>query len=150
MIDLAQNLLKIRKELGLNQTEMAKKFGIAQRTWSSYETGRSDPPMSILFKLAEEGFQIEGLTTGAANKVLNDVSRTTGLSKDEIVHQRLEQLKDLPSDTPISELPKAKYITADDITAKRNANAKAAIAMLETAIKTMEAAVKLLRENVEE
>lgn len=109
MIDLAQNLLIIRKKMGLNQTEMAKKFGIAQRTWSSYETGRSKPTMEILFKLAEEGYTIQGLSDGSANKVLKEQEEETGLPKEEIIKRAFDQRKIFDKETPIDELPSVDY-----------------------------------------
>ena len=109
MIDLAQNLLVIRKKMGLNQTEMAKKFGIAQRTWSSYETGRSKPTMEILFKLAEEGYTIQGLSDGSANKVLKEQEEETGLPKEEIIKRAFDQRKIFDKETPIDELPSVDY-----------------------------------------
>jgi len=109
LIDLAQNLLIIRKKMGLNQTEMAKKFGIAQRTWSSYETGRSKPTMEILFKLAEEGYTIQGLSDGSANKVLKEQEEETGLPKEEIIKRAFDQRKIFDKETPIDELPSVDY-----------------------------------------
>ena len=109
MIDLARNLLIIRKKMGLNQTEMAKKFGIAQRTWSSYETGRSKPTMEILFKLAEEGYTIQGLSDGSANKVLKEQEEETGLPKEEIIKRAFDQRKIFDKETPIDELPSVDY-----------------------------------------
>lgn len=93
--------------MGLNQTEMAKKYGLAQRTWSSYETGRSNPPMEILFKLAEEGYTIQGLSEGAASDAIQNIKKETGLSEAEIHTQRFNQLRDLPPDT--EELPDPEY-----------------------------------------
>lgn len=93
--------------MGLNQTEMAKKYGLAQRTWSSYETGRSNPPMEILFKLAEEGYTIQGLSEGAASDTIQNIKKETGLSEAEIHTQRFNQLRDLPPDT--EELPAPEY-----------------------------------------
>ena len=109
MINLAQNLLAIRKKMGLNQTEMAKKFGIAQRTWSSYETGRSKPTMEILFKLAEEGYTVQGLSDGSANKVLKEQEEETGLPKEEIIKRAFDQRKIFDKETPIDELPSVDY-----------------------------------------
>mgnify|MGYP004522872731 CR=1 FL=1 len=113
MIDLAQNLLEIRKKMGLNQTEMAKKFGIAQRTWSSYETGRSNPPMEILFKLEEEGYTISGISDGVANDAIKEVAKKTGLSEEEVKKQAIEHLHKLAEsyslDTPVDELPKPEF-----------------------------------------
>lgn len=66
MLNIAEKMRFIRKSMGLNQTEMAKKVDLSQRTWSSYETGRSNPPLKVLMKLAEMGYTIPGLTTGSA------------------------------------------------------------------------------------
>jgi phage repressor protein C with HTH and peptisase S24 domain len=69
MLDLANELKKIRAASGLSQQEWAKKIGIPQKTWSNYENGRTPPKMGILFALAEKGYTIPGLTTGLAEEV---------------------------------------------------------------------------------
>ena len=106
MKDLAQELLKIRKSLGLNQTEMAKKFNLAQRTWSSYETGRSDPPMEVLFKLADEGFTIDGLSKGVVSEM-----KEQGLVSDSDINERLAQAAAFPKDMNAKDLPPLTKIT---------------------------------------
>ena len=106
MKDLAQELLKIRKSLGLNQTEMAKKFNLAQRTWSSYETGRSDPPMEVLFKLADEGFTIDGLSKGVVSEM-----KEQGIVSDSDINERLAQAAAFPKDMNAKDLPPLTKIT---------------------------------------
>ena len=44
---------EIREDLGLNQTEVAKKIGITQRNYSYIETGRTMLTEDILVKLAD-------------------------------------------------------------------------------------------------
>lgn len=198
MENLAQELTKIRKSMGLNQTEMAKKFGLAQRTWSSYETGRSEPPMEILFKLAKEGYVIHGLLgtsnstektseTAAEDKKEAKVDLGNDLRKFRKEHdwtqKQISEKLGIPLTTwaswetgqshpkyevlsilrqmgleitglTSSESPTAPQSVVDyrlnELAAKRIANTTAAIAMLENAAKTIEAAVKLLKDNIGE
>jgi transcriptional regulator with XRE-family HTH domain len=70
MIDVAKELKKIREVSGLSQQKIAELIGIPQRTWSGYESGKSQPPMKILFSLAEKGYTIPGLTSNLMSKLL--------------------------------------------------------------------------------
>lgn len=45
-------LRELREDSDLNQTQVAKVLNIAQRTYSSYETGDHTIPYSALMKLA--------------------------------------------------------------------------------------------------
>ena len=144
-MEISELLTNFRKSSKMSQKEFAELLGVPQTTWAGYELGKSEPKLSTLLLLAQKGFFIPELSEGSAKPVLDSISDKTGLTHDEIVKQRFEQLSDFPLDTPLSELPKATYKKPNS-----KATEKAAIAMLETAIKTMEAAVKLLRENVEE
>lgn len=50
---LHDNLKKIRTEKGLIKREVAKGVGITERTYISYEYGRTEPNMETLSKLAD-------------------------------------------------------------------------------------------------
>ena len=43
----------LREDRDLNQTTVAKMFGMSQTGYSKYETGENDIPTSILIKLAQ-------------------------------------------------------------------------------------------------
>lgn len=47
----------------MSQQKIAGLIGIPQRTWSGYESGKTQPPMRVLFSLAEKGYPIKGLTS---------------------------------------------------------------------------------------
>lgn len=49
----SQYLLKLRKERGLNQTELAPFIGISWRAYQTYERGEREPQMSTLIALAD-------------------------------------------------------------------------------------------------
>lgn len=46
-------LKKIRKNMNLTQDEVAEMLGIPKPTYSHYETGRNEPSLSILKKIAD-------------------------------------------------------------------------------------------------
>lgn len=47
------NLVKLRKEAGLSQQDLADKLGVARATYNAFETGKSSPHLLQVFKLAE-------------------------------------------------------------------------------------------------
>lgn len=48
------NVLKeLRKENGLKQKEIAEKIQITERTYSNYETGKREPDIETLIKIAD-------------------------------------------------------------------------------------------------
>lgn len=46
-------LLELRKQNGLTQTEMANKLYLSQNGYASYESGRTEPNIETLCKLAD-------------------------------------------------------------------------------------------------
>lgn len=49
----SQVLLRLRKEKGLTQADLAAQLNIAQRTYSHYEKGTNEPSIETLIKLAD-------------------------------------------------------------------------------------------------
>ena len=49
---LSQSLANLRKGKGLSQKEVAAALGISQATYSTYERGRTEPPMELLVRLS--------------------------------------------------------------------------------------------------
>ena len=50
---IAERITKARKELGLNQKELAKKANIAEPTLSRYENGYREPKAGTISQIAE-------------------------------------------------------------------------------------------------
>ena len=50
---LIKNLVKLRKEAGMSQFELAEKLGVSQQTVSKYEKGTREPDNATLVKLSE-------------------------------------------------------------------------------------------------
>jgi transcriptional regulator with XRE-family HTH domain len=50
---IATRLKLKRKEKGLKQAEVAERLGIVQSTYAYYETGRNEPDIETLSKLAD-------------------------------------------------------------------------------------------------
>lgn len=61
---LAGRLLLARKAVGLKQSSIAKKYGVALKTWANYESGRSFPDANLLMRMTEEGYNADWLLTG--------------------------------------------------------------------------------------
>ena len=50
-----ENKIRIRrKELGLSQEELAKKYGVSRQTVNAIENNKYDPTLSLAFHLARE------------------------------------------------------------------------------------------------
>lgn len=47
------NLKAIRKKVGFNQTELAKRIGISQQQYSRYETNTNKIPLETFLKILE-------------------------------------------------------------------------------------------------
>ncbi len=83
-----QNRIKeLRKSLGLNQTEFAKKLGIAPNTISSYEAGTIAPSSAIIKSICREyGVNETWLRTGAGEMRR---SRSREAELGELIRSRL-------------------------------------------------------------
>ena len=44
---------KIRKQKGINQQELAMKFGLSREALSHYETGRREPSLQLLLDMSK-------------------------------------------------------------------------------------------------
>lgn len=49
----ARKLIKLRKEMGLTQEEVAAGVGIKQKTYAAYEERRSEPSIAVLRLMAK-------------------------------------------------------------------------------------------------
>ena len=47
------NIKKLRTKMGISQLDLAKKLGVPPSTLFNYETGRAEPNISMLIKLAD-------------------------------------------------------------------------------------------------
>lgn len=54
-MEVSDRIKQIRAECGLTQEEIARKLGIAKRTWEDYEAGKTLPKAATLRKMAELG-----------------------------------------------------------------------------------------------
>lgn len=52
MLTFNERLRTLRKEKGLTQKEIANEIGIKQNTYSDWETGRTEPNIEYIIKLA--------------------------------------------------------------------------------------------------
>lgn len=50
---LSDNLKKLRKQKELSQKDLSKILGIAQTTYAGYETGKHEPDLKTLTKIAD-------------------------------------------------------------------------------------------------
>lgn len=78
---MRNRIKELRKSLGLNQTEFAKKLGIAPNTISSYESGVCEPSTAILLSIVREfGCNETWLRTGEG-EMFRPLSREAELGR---------------------------------------------------------------------
>ena len=76
-------LFEIRLDLEMTQAILANELGISRMTYVRYEKGERNIPSDVLIKLAELGYDVNWLLTGAGNMRIEEPS-------DEIVKLRKE------------------------------------------------------------
>lgn len=66
--DIGWRFSEIRRALAIpNATAMAKHLGIGVNAWRTYEEGNGTPSWSTLLKLADLGFSLDWILTGAGS-----------------------------------------------------------------------------------
>ena len=70
MASVAENLKKLRTVKGLTQEDVASQIGLTRQAISSYESGRTQPPLDLLTRFAEiYGVEIEDVLYGYGRDV---------------------------------------------------------------------------------
>ncbi|MDR0784881.1 MAG: helix-turn-helix domain-containing protein [Treponema sp.] len=64
MDNIAERLKQIRLNEQKSQDKMAEELGIAQRSWSNYENGKSDIPFQVIMKLEAKGYSLNWILKG--------------------------------------------------------------------------------------
>lgn len=102
MINIGENLKKLRIEYNWTQDQIAELFNIKRQTWASYEKGKSVPDASILLKLARTTNRsidsILGLET--KGKSIVDFSKIQDELKSSLVSNKWIRIKNLSSNKP--------------------------------------------------
>ncbi|MCL2018327.1 MAG: helix-turn-helix domain-containing protein [Oscillospiraceae bacterium] len=84
----SETLKKLREQKGLKQQDIADVLGITQRAYSFYETGRSEPSLEIIRKIADFYNIPIDLLVGRYFTVKNLLSEIQRISK--ILHTRYD------------------------------------------------------------
>ena len=84
----SENLIKLRKNKGFTQQQVASKLGIDRTTYTKYETGVSEPGFEMLIRLSQMlNVSLDELFGGPVNDPLTAAvsdSRTESLSEYEL------------------------------------------------------------------
>jgi transcriptional regulator with XRE-family HTH domain len=94
-----ENAKWIREEKGLKQAQIADLFGLPRTTWASYESGKSNPNIELLVKIAKYfDIDVEQLVTQDLRHVqLRNFSKTNDTTKfsskciDESTDERTDE-----------------------------------------------------------
>lgn len=97
MENLAKKFYEFRKKNGWTQNEISKMIGVPQKTWSTYETGRSQPPVSVLIELEKIGFDYKSAFDLARDEA--------GLSEEE-AKRKIAMAKNFSQTMPVAEVGK--------------------------------------------
>jgi len=86
-----QRLRQLRKNKGLTQVNLAEQVASSQRAICSYEQDRTDPPLSLIPKLADAlDVTVEDLL-GLNRQLPKKVT-----SKDSFLRKKIEEISQLP------------------------------------------------------
>ena len=88
-IDLASHIKKAREDAHISQKELGGNIGVSDKSISSYEKGRSIPPIKKLRKIAEETNKPLGYFTEEETININIISKLN------IVEKELREIREL-------------------------------------------------------
>jgi phage repressor protein C with HTH and peptisase S24 domain/DNA-binding XRE family transcriptional regulator len=84
MTEIAKKLKEIRVSAGLSQQKFADLIGIPQRTWSEYESGKTEPKLKVLMALADKGLMPDIINTYTRKIENDDLEKLRIYTSDEI------------------------------------------------------------------
>lgn len=70
--DIGKRLVRVRKDLGLSQTQFAERLGVHWQTISRMETGQRKVDAEVLVNLYEMGYDATWLLTGIGDMLLKE------------------------------------------------------------------------------
>ena len=82
MLIFAKNLKSRAEELGLSHAEVARRVGLSERRYAHYVSGRNEPDLAMLVKIAD-------VLCSSPNELLGVRSHSTEHSKRIILQDRL-------------------------------------------------------------
>ena len=107
MEKIAENIKKLRKQHHLSQQELADKIFVSHQTISGWESGRTDPDVDSIQKLAEIFcVSVEYLIAGEDN--VKEVVVEKEVPVEKVVEK--EVIKEVPVETKYWELRRASYL----------------------------------------
>ena len=96
---LSENIITLRKHLGLTGEKFSKKFGVKLNALQSYERGRVKNPAPLFIAALTEHFGISASQIFKERLVPEQLGKKTKQSENSIVHVKLEaaqqRVKDL-------------------------------------------------------
>jgi transcriptional regulator with XRE-family HTH domain len=93
VLNLGENIKKIRKERGLQQKEVAIEVGVDQSNYNKMENGKRDPSVTVLKKLAD----LFGVTVDYIIEPTDDMPKEV-IIEDKTANEQLRLIADLDDD----------------------------------------------------
>jgi transcriptional regulator with XRE-family HTH domain len=115
MNDFSTNLKYLRCEYKLSQQQIADSIGIKQRTYSDYETGKSEPQLDVLKKLAKffrvsldvlVGFTLDIALNKEDRAFIKELSDKSEMGNAELVGEILLQSGEVVKSKIVKKEPK--------------------------------------------
>ena len=78
----ANNLKKRAETLGLSNAEIARRIGLSERRYAHYVSGRNEPDLALLLKIAE-------VLNSSVEELLTEADRAEDMSDRDKLQQRL-------------------------------------------------------------
>lgn len=77
-MNIAENIKRYRRQLGMEQRELAERLQVSDKTISSWECGRTEPKMGAVEKMSEIfGCTTTDLISGPAEEVTREPARAS-------------------------------------------------------------------------
>lgn len=95
MLRISEKVVKLRKEKGYSQKDMAEKFGISQMAYSKIESGKTDIGFAKAFTFCEilgitltELLELDNVISATSHQVINEQAQTIINLKNEVNDQK--------------------------------------------------------------
>lgn len=110
---MVNRLKQVRASLGITQKTMSARLGLGTTTWQSYELGKNLPGTEIYLKLAQMGYSIDWILTGAGTMLRTPLEEKPPGSSDILTPNLIFQIS-LALEEFLAEEGLTRYIKSEE------------------------------------